>query len=56
MLVEGAGTLKRVHVGRRRGELRPDNARFSPIQLKPDADIRIYGKFVALLRGGIRVQ
>ena len=33
VLVNGAGTLKRVHVGRKRVELRPDNARFQAIAL-----------------------
>jgi repressor LexA len=55
VLVNGAGTLKRVHVGRGRVVLRPDNERFEPIAPDKRDDVRVYGKLVAVLRGGLKI-
>jgi len=56
VLVDGAGTLKRVHAGGNRVVLKPENARFAPLVLDDRSDVRIYGKFVAVLRGDLRVR
>ncbi len=55
VLINGAGTLKRVKVGRGRVVLRPENARYEPITLSRKDDVRVYGKLVAVLRGGLKV-
>jgi len=55
VLVNGAGTLKRVQRTRKKVALKPENARFEPIVLDQNDDVRIYGKLVGVLRGNFRV-
>ncbi len=56
VLVDGGGTLKRVHMRGSRVELKPENARFAPLTLDPKSDVRIYGKLIAVLRGDFRIR
>jgi repressor LexA len=56
LLVDGCGTLRRVYVGRKRGEPTPYAARFSAFGLRADADTMIYGRLVAVIRGALRVH
>lgn len=49
-LVDGESTVKRLHMGTDRIELRPENSRFKPISIGPDTDLRILGKVVAVCR------
>ncbi len=56
VLVDGGGTLKRVHVRGNRVVLKPENSRFEPVTLDDRSDVRIYGKLVAVLRGDLRTR
>ncbi len=49
-LLDGDATLKRLHYSAGTIELRPENARFKPICVGPDDDLRILGKVVAIRR------
>lgn len=48
--INGETTVKRLHIEEQIIELRPDNARFQPIHVAPDAELRILGKVVAVRR------
>jgi len=56
VLVNGEGTLKRVHLGGRRVRLTPANSRFPPIVLRKNDDVRIYGKLVGVIHGDFRLR
>lgn len=56
VLVNGGGTLKRVHARGNRVVLKPESSRFAPITLDDRSDVRIYGKLVAVLRGDLRTR
>ena len=49
-LLNDEATLKRLHYSDGLIELRPENARFKPIPIGPDDDLRILGKVVAIRR------
>lgn len=49
-LLNDEATLKRLHYGDGVIELRPENARFKPVVVGPEDDLRILGKVVAVRR------
>jgi repressor LexA len=49
-LVDGEATVKRLFIQDQVIELRPDNAKYRPIAIGPDMDLRIMGKVVAVRR------
>lgn len=49
-LVDGESTIKRLFIQDQVIELRPENAKYRPIAIGPDVDLRILGKVVAVRR------
>lgn len=49
-LLDGEATVKRLSIQGHEIELRPENSRYRPIPVAPDADLRVLGKVVAVRR------
>ncbi|MEY2726366.1 MAG: LexA repressor [Planctomycetota bacterium] len=47
-LLNGEATVKRLSIQEHAIELRPENSRYRPIVVDPDADLRVLGKVVAI--------
>ena len=49
-LVNDEATVKRLYYDSGSIELRPENSRFKPISIRPEDDLRILGKVIAIRR------
>jgi len=47
-LVNDEATVKRLYYDSGSIELRPENSRFKPISIRPEDDLRILGKVIAI--------
>jgi repressor LexA len=53
-LLNDETTVKRLHYQAGEIELRPENVRFKPIPIRPEDDLRILGKVVAIRRAACK--